>query len=61
MMRENDIEIRNCDDFLKTKDIPYDPDQVEKAKRWYYNFTGKPYNDDVKELVEIYKVICKNS
>lgn len=62
-MTENDIEIKNCNEFLKTKDnIPYDTEQIENAKKWYYNFTGKPYNnDDLKELVEIYKVICKNS
>lgn len=58
-MRENKINIRNDNDFLNTKDIPYNPEQIESAKRWYYNFTGKPYNDDVKELVEIYKILNK--
>lgn len=59
-MRENEINVRSFDDFLKTKDIPYNPEQIENAKRWYYNFTGKPYKDDVKELVEIYKILNKN-
>lgn len=62
-MTDNKIEIRECEnDFLKIKDSPYnDPIQIERAKTWYYNFTGKPYKDDVKDLIEIYKVICKNS
>ena len=59
-MRENEIQLKDNDNFLKTTEIPYDPEQVKNAKQWYYNFTGKHYKDDIKELVEIYKILNRN-
>lgn len=48
-------------DFLSFHKSSSDPDQVTNAKTWYYNFTGKQYdNEDIKELMEIYKIL-KNS
>lgn len=55
-----DYEIENnTNDFLRFNPEYIDQNQLKKAKVWYYNFTGKQYNDDVKELVEIYKVLSE--
>lgn len=51
-----------CNEFLTYRKEYNDPVKVAKAKTWYLNFTGKKYeNDDIKELVEIYNIIQKNS